>query len=239
MEAERILLSPYPITVKSPFFGVVYGSPCSGKTEFLLRIAGGASKSVLYLGEFEPTVGTRVARLAPKIGAKLGAEVADLESLETAIGNENPQILIIDSVPTGLHPTEVAAFCRERGISLLASLGTTKEGQPLARGAVRNAILYAADLVVRIEHMTWAVEKNRFGGQPSGQIVSITHVKTVVKCIFCLSEAGMTFGVDRTGNDIGRCSNCGTVVFFRMPGFIDRLRPPVGPTAGGPPQGNL
>jgi predicted ATP-dependent serine protease len=148
----------------------LYGPPGGGKSTFLFKFLDGVEGEVLYLSLEEglsDTVVDRLRRLEVcrgdfRIGyARTVDEIADL------VNKHRPNAIGLDSLSiTTLTVDDLMRLSSCVGVPVLFSLHTTKDGLP----AGSMTTLHAADVVLRVGGMRWAVEKSRFTGPLEGEV---------------------------------------------------------------------
>lgn len=146
---------------------ITVGPPGAGKSTMATRFTDGFPCPVAYLSLEEgagPTLGERLTRLGVKradfhvfSGGHLDDLVAELLELKV-------KVLAVDSISVAqLVPEELRRLQRAAKLDVVvATQQVTKEGI----GAGSNAWAHEADLVLRVEDMSWAVVKSRF--EPTG-----------------------------------------------------------------------
>jgi len=158
----------YPsIRVLSGAFVAVYGGPGQGKSTMQARWLDSISGPVVLAALEEglgPAVSERLGRLAIRRADFHLWAGGGLDDLVAELADTKAKALGVDSL-TVSHwlPPEVRRVQQTAMVPLVVgTIQVTKAG--LAAGT--NAWLHEADVVVRVEDMSWQVEKSRY--QPPG-----------------------------------------------------------------------
>lgn len=151
----------------------LYGCPGAGKTVMLLKLLDGVAGPVLMLS-IEEGLG---AGIVGKLGwleirrsdffLAHARTTAEIDTLLT--GHSGIVALGIDSLSVStLSLDDLLRMRNALRIPIIFTLHVRKDG--LVAGEM--ALMHGVDVVVRVDAMRWAVEKSRFSGLVSGDVLS-------------------------------------------------------------------
>jgi len=170
-DTKLSMLAPYPIPVGRRFVAALYGSPGAGKTTMGIRIGDAFEGTVLYVAVEQGLADSLKARLRSlevcRDGFLIGV-LRDVTSIDRVVSERGVGLVLLDSITaSSLRTNDLVAFSIDRNVSVVMTAQVNKEG--MAAGDM--GILHGADLVVRVEKMRWEIEKSRFGGLTSGEVL--------------------------------------------------------------------